>query len=209
MLTMQDDGNLVLYDTTNTPIWATGTNQFQNIITSESAPLMMGQALTSPNRIYQAVMQTDGNFVVYHGTTALWATGTTGPTSNGSPNGSPYEMVLTPDGDLEHLAYGQTCPTYTPCIANWSSNSKGKGTPPYKLTMQDDGNLVRLRQHQHSNLGHRHVRPQSSTTDREQAKEKFDEEKQIPPQSSLWLALGVSGPWANPRTRSSARRLPV
>jgi hypothetical protein len=51
-------------------------------------------------------------------------------------------MVLTPDGDLEHLAYGQTCPTYTPCIANWSSNSKGKGTPPYKLTMQDDGNLV-------------------------------------------------------------------
>jgi hypothetical protein len=139
---MQDDGNLVVYDSTNTPIWATGTNQFQNIITSESAPLMMGQALTSPNRIYQAVMQTDGNFVVYHGTTALWATGTTGPTSNGSPNGSPYEMVLAPDGDLEHLAYGQTCPTYTPCIANWSSNSKGKGTPPYKLTMQDDGNLV-------------------------------------------------------------------
>ena len=142
MLTMQDDGNLVVYDSTNTPIWATDTNQFQNIITSESAPLMMGQALTSPNRIYQAVMQTDGNFVVYHGTTALWATGTTGPTSNGSPNGSPYEMVVTPDGDLEHLAYGQTCPTNTPCIANWLSNSKGKGTPPYKLTMQDDGNLV-------------------------------------------------------------------
>ena len=142
MLTMQDDGNLIVYDSTNTAIWTTDTNQFQNIITSESAPLMMGQALTSPNRIYQAVMQTDGNFVVYHGTTALWATGTTGPTYNGSPNGSPYEMVLTPDGDLEHLAYGQTCPPSTPCIANWFSNSKGKGTPPYKLTMQDDGNLV-------------------------------------------------------------------
>jgi microsomal dipeptidase-like Zn-dependent dipeptidase len=142
MLTMQDDGNLVLYDSTNKPIWVTGTNQFQNIMTSESAPLMMGQALTSPNRIYQAFMQTDGNFVVYHGTAALWATGTTGATSNGLPNGSPYEMVVTPDGDLEHLAYAPTCLINTPCIANWSSNTKGKGTPPYMLTMQDDGNLV-------------------------------------------------------------------
>ena len=69
-LVMQDDGNLVIYDSTNTATWATGTNQFQNIITSESAPLTMGQALTSPNGVYRAVMQTDGNFVVYHGTHA-------------------------------------------------------------------------------------------------------------------------------------------
>ncbi len=68
---MQDDGNLVIYDSTNTATWATGTNQFQNIITSESAPLMMGQALTSPNGIFQAVMQSDGNFVVYQGPRAI------------------------------------------------------------------------------------------------------------------------------------------
>ena len=51
-------------------------------------------------------------------------------------------MILTPDGDLVHLAYYGSCPTNTPCLANWWSVTAGKGTAPYMLTMQDDGDLV-------------------------------------------------------------------
>jgi hypothetical protein len=52
---LQDDGNLVLYNQSGQPLWATGTNG---------------------KEVSQAIMQLDGNFVLYGPTGALWASGT-------------------------------------------------------------------------------------------------------------------------------------
>lgn len=57
-LLLQPDGNLVLYTSSNSPLWASGTQ-------GESSS--------------QAVMQNDGNFVIYDSSgAALWASGTSG-----------------------------------------------------------------------------------------------------------------------------------
>jgi hypothetical protein len=57
-LTLQADGNLVLYHTGGAPAgWATGT---------------VGRAVT------QAIMQADGNFVLYGPAGPIWSTGTHG-----------------------------------------------------------------------------------------------------------------------------------
>ena len=57
-LTMQTDGNLVLYDESNTPLWDSGTN---------------GQAAT------RLVLQSDGNLVLYtSANVAVWASNTVG-----------------------------------------------------------------------------------------------------------------------------------
>jgi hypothetical protein len=76
-LTYQTDGNLVLYDmVAGTALWLTGTGG------------------SSPG---QAILQTDGNFVVYDGAgTPLWQSHT-----GGNPGGS---MILQEDGNL--VIYG-------------------------------------------------------------------------------------------------------
>lgn len=57
-LTLQDDGNLVLYNLANSPLWASNTMN---------------------NNIAQIVMQTDGNMVMMDkGNQQIWSTGTSG-----------------------------------------------------------------------------------------------------------------------------------
>ena len=68
-------------------------------------------------------MQSDGNFVVYRGSTALLSTPTFGPN---------HRVVLQTDGNL--VVYSATG------RALWSSRSAGTGGD--RLTMQTDGNLV-------------------------------------------------------------------
>ncbi len=71
----QNDGNLVIYDSKNNVVWATGTN---------------GQG--SPP--YTTVMQSDSNYVLYDSTgKAIWATGG----SNGSP---PFKLIMQTDCNL-------------------------------------------------------------------------------------------------------------
>ncbi|GLS17681.1 hypothetical protein GCM10007874_06960 [Labrys miyagiensis] len=72
-LILQTDGNLVLYRTQDhRALWATGTN---------------GQDT------HHAIMQGDGNFVLYHeNNTAAWASGT-----NGKPGSY---LILQNDGNL-------------------------------------------------------------------------------------------------------------
>lgn len=54
---MQEDGNLVVYDRNNNPIWASGTNNDKN-----------------QNRLD---LQTDGNLVIYNqNQSAVWSSGT-------------------------------------------------------------------------------------------------------------------------------------
>lgn len=73
---MQGDGNLVLYEFANAPVWATNT-----------------AGIPAPHTPTHAVMQTDGNFVLYSDDgVPAWATG-----SNGGGN---RRLVLQDDRNL-------------------------------------------------------------------------------------------------------------
>jgi hypothetical protein len=71
-LSMQSDGNLVLYNNLGKALWSTRTQGHPNA---------------------WAVSQSDGNFVVYQGTKAWWNTQTGGKTSGGT-------MIMQGDGNL-------------------------------------------------------------------------------------------------------------
>jgi hypothetical protein len=91
--------------------------------------------LVSTSRNYFAVVQQDGNFVLYKSNSLkrenpLWASNT-----HGSRNARPYTLKLLNNGNLVlfDANNGEV----------WSTNSAGKGQPgSYKLVMQNDGNLV-------------------------------------------------------------------
>ena len=87
-LSMQNDGNLVLYNGNNSPIWATGTvGSGDHFIMQGDGNAVVYRLNGSPvwatatdntgaNRI---VMQEDGNLVVYDKNNTLkWASGTSG-----------------------------------------------------------------------------------------------------------------------------------
>lgn len=82
--------------------------------------LKKGEFIRSENTAYKAVMQDDGNFVVY-GHDSLWA-------SNTQSNGD--RVVMQHDGNL--VVYNKDTPT-------WASDTWSRG---HRLVMQSDGNLV-------------------------------------------------------------------
>ncbi|HEY7390854.1 MAG TPA: hypothetical protein VH640_20225 [Bryobacteraceae bacterium] len=140
-LAMQDDGNLVIYDANHTATWASNTINTVSPISvgdtlSSGAALETDQALASQNGIYQAVVQADGNFVVFHGRKAIWATATNGKGT------LPFRLAMQSDGNLVLYGSGTQCAANEPCAATWASKTYERGTAPYTLTMQDDGNLV-------------------------------------------------------------------
>ncbi len=118
------------------------------IITIYSVKLLRFESNLKPNELnenerlqsstnkYFAVMQNDGNFVVYSsGNTngrgrdsPIWASNTNGRGT------SPYRTVMQKDGNL--VVYDAT---NSPM---WASNTNGKESPPYNVVMQDDGNMV-------------------------------------------------------------------
>lgn len=81
-----------------------------------------GQHLTSPNGRYTLTMQSDGNMVLYQGSTALWASNT---------GGAGRRAVMQSDGNL--VIYSGSTPV-------WASGTDAFG--PSKLVLQDDANLV-------------------------------------------------------------------
>jgi DNA-binding beta-propeller fold protein YncE len=90
-----------------------------------SGDLAQGAKLVSKNGKYVAIMQTDGNFVIYAANAAIWASNTVGKGS------APFKLSMQADGNLVIYANGR---------AIWASNTRGT-TTPFKLIMQDDGNL--------------------------------------------------------------------
>lgn len=85
--------------------------------------LTAGQQLVSADGRYRAVMQSDGNFVVYAGSRVLWHAGT-----HGRPGSW---LAVQTDGNLV---------IYSPGRAPWHTGTYvNAGT---RLTMQTDGNLV-------------------------------------------------------------------
>ncbi len=76
-LQMQEDGNLVVYNDKNQPLWASNTN---------------GKGI----RPYNLYLQGDANLVIYDSNkTPIWASDSAGLGS------SPYNLVLNNNGDLE------------------------------------------------------------------------------------------------------------
>ncbi|KAG2499897.1 hypothetical protein HYH03_002185 [Edaphochlamys debaryana] len=91
--------------------------------------------LTSGNGRYTAIMQFDGNFVVYEdcqpnpwGQGAIWNTFTCGHGSY------PHTLTLQADGNLVLTDRFRS--------ALWRSRSGGSARGPFRLCMQDDGALV-------------------------------------------------------------------
>lgn len=128
-LVMQDDGNLVVYSAGNVAMWSSGTGHTgasQSSLQGNGAinRLGSGQTLISPNGSHRAVMQSDGNFVVYSSGKPKWSSGTAG-------NAGGF-VVMQGDGNL--VVYPASG------AAKWSSST----APAAKsvLVMQDDGNLV-------------------------------------------------------------------
>lgn len=86
---LQDDGNLVLYRLSDhKALWASGTN---------------GKAAS------KAIMQQDGNFVIYGYPNAIWASNT-----NGKPNST---LIVQNDGNVV---------IYEPSVPVWATNTAGQ-----------------------------------------------------------------------------------
>jgi hypothetical protein len=133
---LEDGGSLNVYQ--GTPIWASNTNvatppfPLKQRLSTIAAGEFLGrnQSLTSGDGRFRAVMQTDGNFVVYDGNTPLWASGK-------DLGLGAYFAAMQLDGNF--VVY-----TGSPQLqgaALWAS-ATNLGAAPYFLTMQADGNLV-------------------------------------------------------------------
>ena len=86
--------------------------------------LASGATHSSCNKHYDLAMQTDGNLVLYHGNTAIWATGTNGKGG--------HRAAMQTDGNFVlYTAAGK---------ALWASGTSGDEGA--YLAVQDDGNLV-------------------------------------------------------------------
>lgn len=131
-LVMQDDGNLVAYNNNFVARWASstvlsvadvkyiGSNTLQSGVW-----LYAGQYIRSADWRYTAIMQGDGNFVVYAaGGRAIWASGTGG--------NSGARLIVQGDGNM--VIYRSDS------RAIWASNTVSSGLS--KLIIQNDGNLV-------------------------------------------------------------------
>jgi regulatory protein YycI of two-component signal transduction system YycFG len=127
--TLQSDGNLVIYNSSNSPIWATYTihNPDHLAYINTTFPLgkmYPGQSIDTADRRFHLILQRDGNLVLYSPTKALWASGTDGKMIS--------FLAMQRDGNL--VLYDRS---YRPL---WYSGTAGFNLA--RLIIQQDGNLV-------------------------------------------------------------------
>ncbi|NQX06587.1 hypothetical protein HQQ82_17430 [Rathayibacter sp. VKM Ac-2856] len=125
-LVMQNDGNLVVYRTDGSAAWSSFGQAAPPAVSGDTltggSALRSGQQLTSRDSRSRAVMQGDGNFVVYSNGSVRWSSGTSGA-------GNRLEM----QGDGNAVVYSGS-------RSLWQSSTAGN--PGARMVMQDDGNLV-------------------------------------------------------------------
>lgn len=93
--------------------------------------LYKGQSIFSPNGKYEAILQDDGNFVLYK-RSPIWA-------SNTDKHPDVVKLCMQYDDNL--VIYDEKNPI-------WASNSWRQNGSDCVLVMQDDGNLVIYRTEQ-------------------------------------------------------------
>jgi|NOAtaT_6_FD_contig_111_537912_length_1593_multi_5_in_0_out_0_2 hypothetical protein len=142
---MQDDGNLVLYDSLSSAIWASGTNtptysQYnpipqQNQYAPPPAPYNPAPSYNPAPAPFQPSYQPAPTYGVrdkLHASQVL--------NQNEFIKAPGFEFYARVQTDGNFVLY--TSNSFESKHAIWSSNTYGKGTAPYQLRMQDDGNLV-------------------------------------------------------------------
>jgi hypothetical protein len=128
-MVMQGDGNLVIYNTSNQPMWDTGTGGHPNafvrlqtdgnlvVYSSGGAPLWNSQSSSRPDYLGRVVSQLP--------TTSIY------PGQSLETTDRKRKLVLQGDGNLVLYSSG---------TAIWASGTNGKNVA--ELAMQPDGNLV-------------------------------------------------------------------
>ncbi|NRG42954.1 excalibur calcium-binding domain-containing protein [Rathayibacter sp. VKM Ac-2835] len=125
-MVMQNDGNLVIYSG-NRAVWSSYTPPappapvISDTLNSGNE-LGSGRLLRSSNGSSEAIMQGDGNFVVYSNGGPRWSAGT---------SGAGNRLVMQGDGNAV---------IYSGSRAVWQSGTSGNGGA--RMVMQNDGNLV-------------------------------------------------------------------
>jgi hypothetical protein len=127
LLTLQNDGNLVLYGTPPLPgaaapvVWASGTNAYRGNALCAGETLQQGQSISFDDDYM--IMQTDGNLVVYPygSSTAQWATGTS-DNAGANDEGSNYAIQQT-DGNFVIYRTGGGAIWATNSVQSTVSNS--------------------------------------------------------------------------------------
>jgi hypothetical protein len=121
---MQGDSNFVLYGPSARALWDYGSGLLGYSVSTLYAgqTLGTGQQLWSPDGAYEVVMQGDGNLVLYHSGSALWATFTGGPN---------FHLSMQGDGNLVVYSAGG--------VAQWNAGTSGSGL---YAVIQVDSNFV-------------------------------------------------------------------
>ena len=123
-LVIANNGTLTIYSGGGLPLWRNGKRSGYSADTLRAGQsLALGQAIISRSGAYRAIMQDDGNFVVYGPKGATWSTGTAGSGAT--------EIIMQDDGNLVIYASGKPV---------WSSGTALTGGQ--SLVMQNDGNLI-------------------------------------------------------------------
>lgn len=141
---LSNDGELYVYhDQKNSTIWSSRSEI--ECTASKNTFLRASQCLTSPNRNYRAIMQHDGNFVIYERKngkeTAVWNTRTSG-------NAGAF-LALQQDGNL--VVYSKASkPLY-------NSKTSRKPFADYKLKLGDDGVLQLIKKSNNSVIWRSHT----------------------------------------------------
>lgn len=162
----QSDGNLVVEHTATGTLWSSGTHchttgkkvtilengtiaivnekdqsftwTTRNDILSVDQMIKTGDMLVSANHKYYAIMQNDGNFVVYKGSGPdhrerfIWGTSTTA-------TGGTFFALMQGDGNL--VVYKGASLQDAQGVM-WESKQNQPGYHPYFAIMQDDGNFA-------------------------------------------------------------------
>ncbi|ROP57868.1 MULTISPECIES: hypothetical protein [unclassified Rathayibacter] len=107
-LIIQADGNLVVYREDGSPAWASSVNRripqppFSTLYVDDA--LSRGHQLTSPNGLFRAVMQRDGNLVGYGPDGVVWNTGTVGTDNQLLVSDDGYAVIIGADGGIRWAA---------------------------------------------------------------------------------------------------------
>jgi hypothetical protein len=126
-LALQDDGSLVLRNADASSRWVSkyGCGIEAPHVLWAGQVLQPNQAIWSPSGAYHAIMQPDGNFVVYGRGGPAWSSGTYGATGS--------YIAMQHDGNLV-IRHGAAPIWQTGSACGYSAGSY--------LAMQEDGNLV-------------------------------------------------------------------